>query len=105
MCYNKDQIWRKYSNVIIKTKTKINITNNHDSFSARPTELLILYDENILNEELLAIVDRTQSFNQYIRIIKTSKNESITENKDIYYLEYQSHYSKTLANYFLDIEV
>lgn len=105
MCYNKNQIWRKYWNVIIKIKTNFNITDNHDSFSARPTELLSLYDENILDEELLAIVNRTQSFSQNIKIIKTSKNESITENENIYYLEYQSHYSKTLANYFLDIKV
>jgi hypothetical protein len=65
-----------------------------------------LYDEFILDEDLKAILNRIKLFyNQLKDLHSSSKNEPIIENQDTYYLEVQKSPIKSLANYFLDLEV
>lgn len=90
---------------MLKNKIFYNF-NIDDSFSARPKELLRIYDENILDSELSGIIDRLKLFRQKIQMIKTPvKNESIVENKEVFHFESSKQPSTILANYFLDIEV
>lgn len=78
----------------------------NDSFSAKPKESISLYNEYLLDKELLVIIERIKLIDELLRNIHNSnKNESIRENNDIYYMEKPKSFSKTLANIFLDIEV
>lgn len=55
---------------------------------------------------MLPIIDRIKMLDEYIRKYQSpTKNKPIIEKSDIFYLEYQKHPSKNLANFFLDIEV
>jgi len=76
----------------------ININNN--SFSAQPIESICLYDEHILDNELLVVTCRISKIVDYLGTIQDkSKNE--TDKK--YYLKLQN--KDQLENYFRDIEV
>lgn len=64
-----------------------------------------MYDEFILDEELLDICIHLKSYSEMIKQFKPLNNKTI-ENEDVYCLEgNQNQYSKILENIFLDIVV
>lgn len=80
---------------------------NYNRFSARPEERLCLYDEHILNDELLNIIHRIKIFVDKLKLFKIpiSSQQIIKENDDTYYYEQQKMPIRTIGNYFLDIKV
>lgn len=82
------------------------IINNNNSFSARPEEFISLYDEFILDDEMVAVTQRISKIVDHLKKFQApAKIEPIKENNEVYYLENQKQSSKNFANYFLDIEV
>lgn len=82
------------------------IINNNDSFSARPEEFISLYDEYILDDEMVAVTQRISTIVDHLKKFQgPAKVEPIKQNNEFYYLENQKHSSRSFANYFLDIEV
>ncbi|XP_027844608.1 endoribonuclease Dicer isoform X4 [Aphis gossypii] len=89
-------------NATIKTKYDENI----QIFSARPEEFISLYDEFILDDEMVAVTQRISKIVDHLKKFQApAKIEPIKENNEVYYLENQKQSSKNFANYFLDIEV
>lgn len=85
---------------------KLLINYNDYSFSARPEESIILYDEFILDDEIKAINNRiSKSISTLRKLQAPVKNEPIKEKNEIYYFDYHKQASKSFANYFLDIQV
>jgi len=83
----------------------ININNN--SFSARPKESICLYDEHILDNELLVVACRISKIVDHLGEIQgKSENETGLRTGEICNLELQNkETTNQLENYFRDIEV
>uniref|UniRef100_A0A2H8TDA5 Endoribonuclease Dicer n=1 Tax=Melanaphis sacchari TaxID=742174 RepID=A0A2H8TDA5_9HEMI len=89
-------------NATIRTRYDENI----QVFSARPEEFIYLYDEYILDDEMKAVIKRISTIIDQLRKFQSpTKVEPIKTNNEVFYLDNQRNSSKSLANFFLDIQV
>lgn len=83
------------------------ININNYSLSTGPKEYLYLYDEHILDNELLVVTSRISKVIYYLETTEdNSRYETELETDEVYYLKSQNKVIRNkLKNYFLDIEV
>lgn len=83
------------------------ININNYSFSTCPKEHLCLYDEHILDNELLVVTSRISKVIYYLEITEDNfRYKTELETSEVDYLESQNKVIRNkLKNYFHDIEV
>jgi len=82
----------------------ININNN--SFTALPKESICLYDEHILDNELLTVTSRISKFVYYLEIVLDKfKNEKLNTSKKYNSKLQNKDTTKRLENYFREFKV
>lgn len=77
-------------------------TDDDNSFSERP-ECLQLYDENVLNKDVVYIINRINIYIEQIEMFCMPCDESFND-KDDYYMSWMP-ISKIILKYFVDLKV
>ncbi|XP_025190355.1 endoribonuclease Dicer-like [Melanaphis sacchari] len=98
----KDELMNLQKTFNSQIVSKLN--ENIQVFSARPKEQISLYDEFILDDELKTVIIRISKIIKYLKCFQSNfKSERFEVIDEVYFLEHQKQ-SKTLFNYFNDIE-